>query len=280
MRKNFAEVLKDNKIDIKNEYIKLYNLFNEKKFNIYASGLVSIYDIIEDEFLSFPFRETCLSIDEFNQKHNFVFVENPNPFDIDILLNFIEYIYNLLLLISCDSSSYLRYVDLNFYFEHIEKIIDLIGYEKIYIDGVYVFVEKSPAAVAVAESDLMPKESSYKVIFYNHHSLKGNLEGKKGIILKLAEILEGKQSDLHKANQQLKSDLFYIFNNLNIRHNNCDKSAKEKYKKVIDEMPDDELEAWYDETYQMCLLAFLSIEHLERKNRFNELKNSIETDKD
>ncbi len=36
------------------------------------------------------------------------------------------------------------------------------------------------------------------------------------------------------------------------------------------------IEQWYDEAYQMCLLAFLSIEHLERKKRFDALKASIE----
>ena len=38
----------------------------------------------------------------------------------------------------------------------------------------------------------------------------------------------------------------------------------------------EELEHWYDETYQMCLLAFLRIEHIDRKKAINELKKKVE----
>ena len=41
-------------------------------------------------------------------------------------------------------------------------------------------------------------------------------------------------------------------------------------------MSNDELEKWYDETYQMCLLAFLQIENFVRKAEFDELKAEIE----
>ena len=40
-------------------------------------------------------------------------------------------------------------------------------------------------------------------------------------------------------------------------------------------MKPDELERWYDETYQMCLLAFLQLEQLARKDEVQELKKSI-----
>ena len=38
----------------------------------------------------------------------------------------------------------------------------------------------------------------------------------------------------------------------------------------------EELERWYDETYQMCLLAFMRLEQKERKKRFDEAKSKIE----
>ena len=41
-------------------------------------------------------------------------------------------------------------------------------------------------------------------------------------------------------------------------------------------MSNTELENWYDEIYQMCLLAFLEIEQIARKKSFNELKRRIE----
>ena len=42
------------------------------------------------------------------------------------------------------------------------------------------------------------------------------------------------------------------------------------------QMSNSELEKWYDETYQMCLLALLQIENLDRKAEFDKLKAEIE----
>lgn len=105
--------------------------------------------------------------------------------------------------------------------------------------------------------------------------MRGNLEKKKSIIVRLAGILEGKQVRLNQVNPTLKKDLFYIFNNFNIRHNNCDSQSKD-YKPAIANMNKQDLENWYDETYQMCLLAFMELEQADRKPKFDEIKADIE----
>ena len=139
-----------------------------------------------------------------------------------------------------------------------------------------IFVEKSPATIAVAESPLIAENLSYRLISYNHYSMKGNLDVKKSVLQQLASILEAKRKELNQADKKLESNLFYAFNNLNIRHNNVDSELKGKYKAYVAQMSNDELEKWYDETYQMCLLAFLQIENLARKAKFDELKAEIE----
>lgn len=144
-------------------------------------------------------------------------------------------------------------------------------------DGFVIYVEKSPAAISVAENEEIPKEISYKLISYNHHSMKGNLQEKKNIILKLAELLEAKRSELSIVDKDFSSDLFYLFNNLNLRHNNIEPSIKGKFKQAVADMSSEELEYWYDETYQMCLLAFLRLEQADRKMEFNKLKSIIES---
>ena len=40
-------------------------------------------------------------------------------------------------------------------------------------------------------------------------------------------------------------------------------------------MGDEKLEEWYDEVFQMCLLAILEVENIERKKRFKTLKDSV-----
>ena len=53
-----------------------------------------------------------------------------------------------------------------------------------------------------------------------------------------------------------------------------DKSPK--YKKTIADLTQEQLEYWYDEIYQMALLAFLKLEHAERKKALDEIKHKIE----
>lgn len=48
---------------------------------------------------------------------------------------------------------------------------------------------------------------------------------------------------------------------------------------MVADMGAEEIEKWYDDIYQMCLLAFLELDHLDRKNRVKQLKEAIENKK-
>ncbi len=278
MRRNFAQILKEAKVDIKAEYHKLYGLLYNRTTPLQNGQMTSVIDVFNDNFLNFYFRGTCLSLEEFNEVHGFHFEENPDDFNIDHLISLCEYMYNML--IACQSLTYGGYyplpINISFFINHIQRIIEAISYTQSNENGLVIFVENSPAAISVAESDLIPQALSYKLISYNHHSMKGNLQEKKNIILRLADLLEPKRKDLDKADKTLSNDLFYLFNNLNLRHNNIDSASKGKYKQAIAEMDQEQLETWYDETYQMCLLAFMSLEQADRKVKFDELKHKIE----
>ena len=268
MRKNFADVLKSANIDIKREYSKLYGLFygKDKRDNH------SLADLISMNFESIHFRGTCLDLEDFNQQYGFNFVKQPQEFNIDYLVSFCEYVYNFVL--AFHDNFFFNSGSKMFYIQHINKVIDAIGYMKSEDDGFVIFVEKNQAAISVSE--IVPQEISYKVISYNHHSMNGDIEGKKAILLILANQLEPQEKKLNQIDATFKSELFFAFNNFNIRHNNIDPSDKRYYNKAVAEMSEEELEHWYDETYQMCLLAFLRIEHIERKKAINELKKKVE----
>ena len=62
---------------------------------------------------------------------------------------------------------------------------------------------------------------------------------------------------------------------MNLRHNNCSKGDK-YYKEFVANMDDDVLEGWYDELYQMILLAFLELDQLERNSKIKELKANVD----
>lgn len=272
MRRNFAQVLKAGKIDIKNEYTKLYTLFycksNREKH--------SLADLISRNFGCFYFRRTCLNLEEFDKVNEFNFEENPQNFNVDYLVSFSEYIFNFI--IHFDYLLFPDSIDKDFFVQHILKVIDAIGYMQASEDGFIIFVPKDNIAMSVSESELVPEKISYKIISYNHHSTKGDLEAKKQTLIILADLLEPKRKELETLDRQFASDLFYAFNNFNIRHNNIDETGK-YYKQTVADLSIDELENWYDNTYQMCLLAFMKLEHIERKSKFDVLKNKIETKK-
>lgn len=273
MRKNFAQVLESAEIDLKKEYTKLFTMLYAT-YKDGANGTTSVYEKFSDAFPQMWFRGTAITLDEFDEEHGFCFEAKPENLNIDYFISFCEYFYNLCVGYQ-DVMSFLSDVNTTFITQQIKKIISLIGYKSIKQNDLTIFIEKSPSAIAVSEI-IDDKNLSYKTIYYNHHSMKGDIEGKKEIILKLANCLEAKRKVLHSVNSTLADDLFFIFNNLNIRHNNTDSSDMKNYRKPVDDMPTDELEQWYDETYQMCLLAFLEIENIERKKKVADLKKELE----
>lgn len=264
----FSQVLKNASVDIEKEYSRLYEMFyNQRLFDNYT-----LYDICEENFMRLPFRGTCISLEDFEESHGIDFCESPDDFDINYLVSFCEYSYNL---VNCN----IAYGGINVhafvtYIEQVRKVIELIHYmANTSDDGITDYIPKDAAVMSVAE--IVNEEVSYKVIEYNHHSMKGDLDGKRSILLALADLLEPKRPILKQINSQMESDLFFLFNNINLRHNNSDHTNKGHYHSRIEAMNDEEIEEWYDDTYQMCLLAFLELDNLDRKERVSQLKAQL-----
>ena len=89
----------------------------------------------------------------------------------------------------------------------------------------------------------------------------------------LADKFEPTRNELKKINATLESNIGYLLNKMNIRHNNKEGKRASKYVAGIS---DEELEKWYDETYQMLLLSMLELDNIERNRKVNELKTLIE----
>ena len=101
MRRNFAQILKDAKIDVKVEYQKLYGMLYDRSIQVSNTSWISAYDEFSTYFIAFHFRGTCLSLDEFNDLHGFHFEKDPTNFNIDHLISLCEYIENLLMAYQC-----------------------------------------------------------------------------------------------------------------------------------------------------------------------------------
>ena len=158
--------------------------------------------------------------------------------------------------------------------ENITTFLDHFGYEKYYFEDQeqVIIIEKNSAAISAAE--ISEPEIAKKIIQYNHYTLKGDIEAKKEILITLSNEVEPQRKELEKVNKSFSDDLFFMFNNMNLRHNNKEPSNK-YYKSFIATMDNNALESWYDETYQMILLAKLLLDNVARMARIKILKKNI-----
>lgn len=276
-RRSFAEVLKSAKIDINLEYQRLYVMFYKEKL-IFVSDFLgggtyyTLEDFINKNFYNMSLKGNSLSLTDFDYEYGFTYKSTEKNSDEDYLISFCEYCINLTFDLKNVTNGY---TDRAFKIirQQVNNIIEKLGYMRNMDGRIVTYVPKSPSSISVSE--ILPKAESYKVIHYNHHSMKGDVDGKKEILRQLGALLEPKEKELAQINSSLKSDIFFALNNLNIRHNNFDPLDKSNYKKCVAEMKTAELENLYDELYQMILLAFLELDNKARKVVFEDLKKSI-----
>lgn len=274
-RRNFLQILNEQGINLRREYDRLYDLFYNQKVPSNLGNNYTLKDYVEINFLSVPFRKTCLSLDDFNSTYRFHFVQNPYGFDLNYLLSFCEYTYNFVIWMSQESElfKYGNRQSGQFYIYQIRSVIESIDYMQLTQGYITIFTPKKPEAIVASE--IVSPEISYKVLEYNHYTMKGDIARKKETLRILADQLEPRRADLTAMNKELASNVFFMFNNMNIRHNNCTEGDK-NYREVVAKMSQDELEKWYDETYQLCLLAFLELDNVERTKKVAQLKASFE----
>ena len=277
-RKTFAEILRGAGVDIEAEYQQLESVFFDCLVEESFGRRKSLYQRIDEAFLDMDIRGTCISLDGFNNHHGFVYEQDRAGAIVDIneLVSFCEYIFNL-------TSSYIKlWIDegdpfddpsLNYgerydsaarALNQVSRVIEKIGYQPIDDDGFTVFVEASAAANRVAE--MLPDPLSYSVVMYPHNTLKGNVEQKRAILRQLANELEPKRDALAQVDGQVGENVFFAFNNFGIRHSNLDPKSK-CYRADIAGLPDADLEALYDDLYDLCLLALLRLDTVEGEAR-------------
>lgn len=265
MMRNFADILKYVNIDIEREYNKLYEIFYDD------SEGDSIADIISDDFRHFLYRGTCFSLEEFNDQHEIAFESNPEVVSAEYLARFCEYVYNVLQFYT--GNALLEYnINTSFIYEQIERVIDVIDYTIINDGNVNIFVPRDNAAIEVAQSSIIPDDLSYKVLSYKHHSYCGDIHRKKDILLSFANILEPNRKQLKCIDKELADCIFYAFNNLDLRHNNQGTNIKSD---VFHDMDMNAKEHVYDQLYELCLIAFMQLEHRKSIDAINALKNDV-----
>lgn len=198
---------------------------------------------------------------------------------VDDFLTFAELILNFIQLVDMQvkgNALHQTTTDFDFLYKIVKDDVSHLN-NKIVLDEQneqVLVIEDKPEVTAVAE--IVEPTFALDLVRYNHRSLAGDLDAKKSILLQMGADLEPRRNDIKSINKQLADDIFYMLNTMNIRHNNCDSGNATKYKKFVAEMSETDLESWYDELYQMMLLAYLELDQQKRSQRVRTLKSSIE----
>ena len=271
-RRNFYEILNETPLNLKAEYERIYKLFYEG-----TETYCAVEDLVQYAFERLPeyLVGRTISLEDFNKtyKINFpdtIFTEPEVPFSTtDELFVFCEYIWNFCAGIIEHAINTLNEEEYNSIL-HLQKMIaacmDDVDHMLLKRENVFIFVPKDPAVIAVAE--IVKKELVVSILEYHHHGLKGNLAKKKAILKLMADDIEVERKKLSSINKTLENQLFQLMNKF-IRHD----QSRTPY---IATMKPQEIEACYDDIYQMWLLAKLEIDHYaDRKDRVATLIDKL-----
>lgn len=268
MRRNFYDLLSQREFKINREYETLWRLFCVETCYYTHSKSYTLLELIDEEYfrrLSFRGSFTSLSklMDEFGIRSRYTT-------DIDVLLLFCELIYAVIPWDVPFLTPTLRQVETIAH--NINYILEQTNHEfREDSEGRKIIVEKNKAATLAAE--LVDNNTvAFELIEYNHFALKGDLEGKRKLLVSIAAYIEPILRDhtLQKNGyKQLESDAGFLFNNFHIRHNNKVGNTAKEY---ITSISGNELEEWYDKAYEVALSVIIINDYLSINQEISDVK--------
>lgn len=277
-RRNIFDLLTNN-FDQMKEMSRIDRLFRSEKFyTVGKHSVITIYDFVEIHcFPKWKNRGHCIDLRDFLETVQYSDAMRFSTCDINWLFTFIEIVYNCWWM--AFRNGFPEIID-----PEDEQIFKLLcrtmddclahfNHKAVYFEDQeqLIVIEDNPAITATAE--IIEQDLAYSVLRYNHFLLKGDLKAKRSILLAIGAGLEPKRKQLTALNSSL-DDIFFMLNNLNLRHNNCTEGDR-NYRKAVANFDDTTMEEWYDELYQMMLLAYLEIDHENRKSKIKLLKAQI-----
>ncbi len=228
---------------------------------------LSLEKYIHRLFLRWKGRSTYLNPFDLKQVMDINDVQNCVPNEEQTTL-YLEYLLNMIQLYESEQANYntrnssVNY-DRDLYKALIENIFSLLSTLNL------IRVEKTPDIIILVPNDaaviesiniIESKSAKMAVLEYNHISIRDNLTEKQKILHILAKDFESKKQMLTKSSEwkTLASDLGFLFNTLDIRHNNTEGI---KAVSAIQTMSELDLLKWYDTTYPLYLTAVLATEY-------------------
>ena len=231
---------------------------------------IPLEQCISSLFLSWNGRGSYLTPLELKKDMGIADIQSKNPNELQTTL-YLEYLLNMIQLFEREKHSFKSqsisvqtpiYQALQ---DNISLLLSQLNLKPVQKEkGIRILVPKDPRVIEAVEIIEKP-DVKLAILEYNHITNRNNLTGKQKILHILAKDFEPKRIELEKTTEwkNLASDLGFLFNSLDIRHNNTEGV---KALTVIRNMQDRDLLAWYDTTYQLYLTAVL-LHHYSTKQQ-------------
>lgn len=259
MRRTFFDLLKNSEVDVNFELQKLNNLFIQDCC-FHRRKSYSLHDLVAENFAKYyKRREHFLSLQELLSA---IYRECFNISKFDKYFLYAEMYVDLISMLDNLDNQDIE-SQKNIIKTQIERVISSLGYKFIVVDDRQIIVENNVFANEAAQTvtEFADVKEALSILEYNHFSNKGNIERKKEILKKIADLLEPWRKPLNKSNElkallkvnhdkiQALEKLFYMYNKFNIRHNN--------EEQMLTELSNQEIESWYDKVYTLSLFIIL-----------------------
>lgn len=269
MRRTFFDILENLEFDIKKEYDELLYLFRSENAVFFRREWITLCNYIDKAyFRDLPFRGRFTSVVDMMDELRLDDLSD----DLNDLFTFCEFLEAVMPQNSQSNTSVDSQCEV--IRDNIKNILDKTNHELIrsskYGDK-YIIIEKNKAAMLSAEI-VEDEEIAFELLEYNHYTLKGNLTEKKKILHSIGTYIEPilRDETLSKAGYgNLESNVGFLLNKFHIRHNNKEGATAQEY---IVSINDDELEKWYDRTYDVLIQAILTNENIAVEKDIKQLK--------
>lgn len=276
VRRNLFESI-EREINISEEYKKLCRMIAEESYDYFT-----LHDQIEKHFRDWPNRRNYTSFKELREYLGFNFycssvngkliflssVDSTEGFLLfsELVLNVLDYFYTQFPRTHQATAKHV--------IETIVANLEILHHKPYKLNNSkIVCIPIDSATISVAE--VINDDLVDPILQYHHHLLKGDIERKKAILIRLHNSLEGSRAKIKEFNSDLEDDLFYMFNNMNLRHDNTETGKPHYFNPTFSSLNPQQIEDWYDETYQLCLLAFLALENYNRHNKILNSKRKV-----
>lgn len=268
MRKTFFDILENLEFDARMEYNTLLYLFTIESNILYCHKRCSLAEFINNTyFRDLEFRGRYTSVYSM-MKDLKLDVASDNIDDLFVFCEFLTAVMqtNVSKGSICDSQC-------TAICQNIKNILDKTNHQLVKDPQKdrSIIVEKSKTA-SLAAQIVEDDKISFELLEYNHYALRNDLSMKRKILTSIGAYIEPVLKDnilQGSGYKDLESNAGFLLNKFHIRHNNKEGKTAQDY---IVSISDEELEKWYDRTYDVLIQVIITNENIAIEKDIKQLK--------